>query len=59
VLKPGGSIWVSDTHHAIFSVGFALQASGFRIINSVVWERPDPPPNARHTAFTRAHETLL
>ena len=27
--------------------------------NSVVWEKPDPPPNALHTAFTHAHETLL
>ena len=52
VLKPGGTIWVSGTHHVIFSVGFALQSSGFRIINSVVWEKPDPPPNALHTAFT-------
>ena len=27
--------------------------------NSVVWVKPDPPPNALHTAFTHAHETLL
>ena len=30
-----------------------------RIINSLVWEKPDPPPNALHTAFTHAHESLL
>ena len=59
VLKAGGTIWVSGTHHVIFSLGFALQTSGFRIINSVVWEKPNPPPNALHTAFTHAHETLL
>jgi len=59
VLKPGGTIWVSGTHHAIFSVGFALQTLGFTVINSVVWEKPDPPPNALHTAFTHAHETLI
>ena len=52
VLKPGGTIWVSGTHHVIFSIGFALQTLGFRIINSVAWEKPDPPPNALHTAFT-------
>ncbi len=43
---------MSGTHHVTFSVGFALQTLGFRIINSVVWEKPDPPPNAFHTAFT-------
>ena len=52
VLKPGGTIWVSGTHHVIFSIGFALQTLGFRIINSVAWEKPDPPRNALHTAFT-------
>jgi site-specific DNA-methyltransferase (adenine-specific) len=59
VLKPGGTLWVSGTHHVIFSLGFALQTLGFRVINSVVWEKLDPPPNALHTAFTHAHETLI
>jgi hypothetical protein len=52
VPKPDGTIWVSGTYHVIFSIGFALQSSGFRIINSVVREKPDPSPNARRTAFT-------
>ena len=59
VLKPDGTLWVSGTHHIIFNLGYALQRLGFRIINSLVWEKPDPPPNALHTAFTHAHETLL
>ena len=59
VLKPDGTVWVSGTHHAIFSIGFALQTLGLKVINSVVWEKPDPPPNALHTAFTHAHETLV
>ena len=59
VLKPDGTLWVSGTHHVIFTLGFALQSLGFRIINSVVWEKPDPVPNALHTAFTHAHETLI
>ncbi len=52
VLKPGGTLWVSGTHHIIFSLGFALQSLGFRVINSLVWQKPDPPRNALHTAFT-------
>jgi site-specific DNA-methyltransferase (adenine-specific) len=59
VLKPDGTLWVTGTHHIIFSTGFALQSLGFRIINDITWEKPDPPPNALHTAFTHAHETLL
>lgn len=59
VLKPDGTLWVSGTYHVIFSLGFALQSLGYRIINDLIWVKPDPPPNARRTAFTHAHETLL
>ena len=30
-----------------------------RLTNQISWAKPDPPPNALHTAFTHAHETLL
>jgi site-specific DNA-methyltransferase (adenine-specific) len=30
-----------------------------RIMNQIAWAKPDPVPNALHTAFTHAHETLL
>jgi site-specific DNA-methyltransferase (adenine-specific) len=30
-----------------------------RLTNQITWQKPDPPPNALHTAFTHAHETLL
>ena len=35
VLKPNGSIWVTGTHHVIFSVGFAMQQLGFKILNDI------------------------
>jgi site-specific DNA-methyltransferase (adenine-specific) len=46
---------VSGSHHIIFSLGFALQRLDFRIINQIVWQKPDPVPNDNelHTAFTR------
>ena len=57
VLKPEGTLWVTGTHHIIFSLGFALQSLGFRIINQIVWQKPDPVPNALHTAFTHVKAT--
>jgi site-specific DNA-methyltransferase (adenine-specific) len=30
-----------------------------RLTNQITWAKPDPPPNALHTAFTHAHETLI
>ena len=59
VLKPDGTLWVTGTHHVIFSLGFALQSMKFRVINQIAWEKPDPVPNALHTAFTHVYETLL
>jgi site-specific DNA-methyltransferase (adenine-specific) len=59
ILKPDGTIWVTGTHHIIFSLGFALQSMKFKLINQITWAKPDPPPNALHTAFTHAHEILL
>ncbi len=59
ILKPGGALWVSGTHHIIFSLGFALQTSGFRVINAIAWQKPDPAPNAMHTSFTHSHETII
>ncbi|MDP8948736.1 MAG: hypothetical protein M3N00_00600 [Actinomycetota bacterium] len=35
VLKPDGTLWVTGTHHIIFSLGFALQSLGFRIIKMI------------------------
>jgi site-specific DNA-methyltransferase (adenine-specific) len=57
ILKPGGTIWVTGTHHIIFSLGFALQAMRFKLINQITWAKPDPPPNALHTAFTQVKAT--
>lgn len=59
ILKPDGTLWVTGTHHIIFSLGFALQTLGFRVINQITWQKPDPPPNVSHTSFTHAHESLI
>ena len=59
VLKPNGSIWVTGTHHVIFSVGFAMQQLGFKILNDIAWEKPNPPPNLSCRYFTHSTETIL
>ncbi len=59
VLKPNGTIWVSGTMHIIFSIGFAMQQLGFKLLNDIAWEKPNPPPNLSGRYFTHATETLL
>ena len=59
VLKPDGTIWVSGTFHVIFSIGFAMQQLGYRLLNDITWEKPNPPPNLSCRFFTHSTETLL
>lgn len=59
VLKPNGTIWISGTPHNIYQVGFALQKSGYKVLNEISWYKPNAPPNLACRCFAHAHETLL
>ena len=59
LLTPNGTIWVSGTSHVIYSVGFAMQQLGFKMLNEIVWEKPNPPPNLSCRYFTHSTETVL
>lgn len=59
ILSPTGTIWISGTLHVYLSVGMALQQSGFRILNDIVWEKPAPPPNLGCRCFTHSTELIL
>jgi site-specific DNA-methyltransferase (adenine-specific) len=59
LLKPNGTIWVTGTHHVIFSVGYAMQQLGCKILNVITWEKPNPPPNLSCRYFTHSTEQVL
>lgn len=59
LLKPNGTIWVSGTMHIIFSIGYAMQQLGFKFLNDIAWEKPNPPPNLACRYFTHSTETLI
>lgn len=59
VLKPSGTIWVSGTQHVIFSVGFAMQSLGFKLLNTVTWYKPNASPNLSCRYFTHSTELLI
>lgn len=59
VLKANGTIWVSGTSHVIYSVGFAMQQLGMKILNDITWEKPNPPPNLSCRYFTHSTETII
>ncbi len=59
VLKPEGTIWISGTYHSIYACGFALQLAGYKILNDIVWYKPNASPNLSCRYFTASHETLI
>jgi len=59
VLKPNGTIWVSGTTHIIYSIGFAMQELGFKILNEIIWYKRNAPPNLSCRYFTHSTEIVL
>lgn len=59
ILRPTGSIWVTGTLHVHSSVGMALQINGFRLLNDIIWEKTNPPPNLGRRTFTHSTELIF
>lgn len=59
LLKPNGTLWVSGTHHVIYSIGYAMQQLQMKILNGITWEKPNPPPNLSCRYFTHSTETII
>jgi len=59
VLTKNGVIWVSGTAHVIFSIGFAMQQLRFKILNDIIWFKPNASPNLSCRYFTHSTETVI
>ena len=58
-MKDDATIWISGTMHNIFSVGQILNELGFKILNVITWEKPNPPPNFSCRYFTYSTEQII
>lgn len=58
-LKENGTIWVSGTHHNIFSIANALTELGYKILNVITWVKTNPPPNISCRFFTYSTEFII
>jgi site-specific DNA-methyltransferase (adenine-specific) len=59
VLKPNGSLAISGTYHSIYKCGFVLQKLGSRVINEIIWFKPNGAPALAGRNFTASHETII
>lgn len=58
-MKDNASIWISGTHHNIFSVQQQLLKLGFKILNVITWAKTNPPPNISCRYFTYSTEFII
>ncbi len=59
ILKSNGTLAVSGTYHSIYRCGFALEQLDFRILNEIVWFKPNGAPNLTGRNFAASHETVI
>lgn len=59
VLKPTGTIWVSGTHHVIFTIGDLMDELGFHRLNLVTWYKPNASPHLAGRYFCHSAEHLI
>lgn len=58
-MKDNATIWISGTHHNIFSVQQQLIKQGFKILNVITWAKTNPPPNISCRYFTFSTEFII
>ena len=58
-MKEDATIWISGTHHNIFSVQQQLLKLGFKILNVITWAKTNPPPNISCRYFTYSTEFVI
>ena len=60
VVKPNGNILVFGTYHNIYQLGFILQSVlERRILNSVIWFKPNAQPNITARTLTESTEQII
>jgi site-specific DNA-methyltransferase (adenine-specific) len=60
VVKPNGNILVFGTYHNIYQLGFILQSIlKRRILNSIIWYKPNAQPNITTRMLTESTEQII
>ena len=59
VVKPNGNIFIFGSYHNIFLIGAILQALDIKIMNSIVWFKPNAQPNITCRQFTESTEYVI
>lgn len=58
-LRDNGTIWISGTHHNIHIVMRCLQELSYKVLNTITWQKTDPPPNLSCRYFNFSTELII
>ena len=58
-VKLNGNIFIFGSYHNIYTIGAAAQRMDLRVINSIIWLKPNAQPNITCRMFTESTEQVL
>ncbi len=59
VVKPNGNIFIFGSYHNIYTVGAIATRMEMKILNSIIWAKPNAQPNITCRMFTESTEQLV
>lgn len=59
ILKDEGTLWISANFRNLSMVGTVLERNHWKILNNIIWVKPNPPPNLCCQYFTFSHENII
>ncbi len=59
VTRPNGNIFIFGSYHNIYSIGSIAARMDLRVVNSIIWAKPNAQPNITCRMFTESTEQIL
>jgi len=59
ITKKNGNIFIFGSYHNIYLIGALAQRLNLRIINSIIWAKPNAQPNITCRMFTESTEQVI
>ena len=59
VVKPNGNIFIFGSYHNIYDLGYIVNEMDLKILNSIVWFKPNAQPNITCRMLTESTEHII
>jgi len=59
LVRPNGNLFVFGSFHNIYDLGYLINELGLRVLNSIVWFKPNAQPNITCRTLTESTEHII